>query len=566
MFAGIKRIAPDKEATLVLKERASRDPFYLIEKGFLTIKTKTGEMVPFVLNKAQQKLHDIIKKLWFEKKIIRLLILKGRQLGCSTYFEGLIYALTSQKENINATIIADDLDGSNYIFEMSKLFHEKIDPTIKPAIKKSNEKKLEFDGTHSQIIIDTAENPDAGRKYTFRAAHLSEYAYFSHADRLMLGLSQAVPALPQTIIIKETTANGFNFFRDEWEAASNGENDWIPIFIPWYWGDDYVMPVDDTFQVGDPALGDITKDEFFLRDKFAKEGIDRCEERLQWRRWCIKNNCGGSVQAWNQEYPATPLDAFVASGQCFFDKEMLAQQLYKAKEPLFRADIVKVDFIHKLRISPEGQFEFYEKPGSGEKYYGQYAIGGDACSGSGADYAVLCARDKETRNVVATFRGKVDSDELAEKAALLGGFLNNAIVGIENDKFGFAANIKLKQIYARIYHQRIINRDTAQVTEKFGWETTGTTRPAMLNQLQEEIREGAIEIRNKVFIKECLTFIMNPETKRAEAQEGTNDDCVLAMAIAGMLIKQDLYKPPVKRPVGRNVSNMPANAGLGFRK
>ena len=73
-------------------------------------------------------------------KIIRLFILKARQLGVSTYIEALIFAITSQMENQNATIIADDLDGSNYIFDMSKLYQEKLPDHLKVATKKSNEK------------------------------------------------------------------------------------------------------------------------------------------------------------------------------------------------------------------------------------------------------------------------------------------------------------------------------------------------------------------------------------------------------------------------------------------
>jgi len=107
------------------RELAKRDPFSLIEDGHLTIKTKSGEMKPFILNKAQRKLHNIIKKLWVENKIIRVWILKARQLGASTYTEALIFAITSQLENQNSTIIADDVKGSNYIFEMSKLYLEK---------------------------------------------------------------------------------------------------------------------------------------------------------------------------------------------------------------------------------------------------------------------------------------------------------------------------------------------------------------------------------------------------------------------------------------------------------
>ena len=319
------------------------DPFLLIEEGHLSIKTKAGELVPLVLNKAQRRLHDIIKKAWNEDKIIRIIILKARQLGISTYIEALLYAITSQKDNQNAIVIADDKDGSNYIFEMSKLYQEKCPEYLRPETKKSNEKKLEFEGNHSQILIDTAENKEAGRKMTLRLVHLSEYAFFRkrNAEAIMLGLSNSVPLLGQTIMVKESTANGFNHFKDDWDRAESGETDEIAVFIPWYWGEDYMMETSDSFVIGDPVYGDITQDEPDLAKQMGKEGIDRVSERLMWRRWSIRNNCQGDVDKFHQENPSTPEEAFLASGQCFFDQKELVRQLERVKPPLFKANIVK---------------------------------------------------------------------------------------------------------------------------------------------------------------------------------------------------------------------------------
>jgi len=96
-------------------------------------------------------------------------------MGCSTLIEAIIYAYTSQRQNINSLILADDLDGSNYLFNMSKLYHEQVAKEFKHPLQRSNEKKIEFEGRHSQILVDTADNLDAGRKYTFQIAHLQRW-------------------------------------------------------------------------------------------------------------------------------------------------------------------------------------------------------------------------------------------------------------------------------------------------------------------------------------------------------------------------------------------------------
>lgn len=547
---------------------AIHNPFVLITDGHLTIKSKSAELKRFTLNKAQAKVLGIIIKQWNEGKIIRILILKARQLGISTLIEAIIYAITSQQENINGLIIADDADGSNYIFEMSKLYQEQCPAIFKPKEKKSNEKKLEFDGTHSQILIDTASNPSAGRKYTFRIVHLSEYAFFRKVKELMLGLSQAVPALPQTMIIKETTANGFNFFKDEWDTAIEGKSDYIPIFVPWYWGDDYRMKVDETFKVGDAAIGETAQDELWLANTMREEGIEHIEERLNWRRWCIRNNCEGKVSNFRQEYPSTDYEAFVASGESYFDKVKLVKMMDRlSKVYKFNADIVEVNNGFELRRSADGIFTFYENPESNGKFYGDYQIAGDCASGASVDYNCLEACRRSDGKTIASYHGKCDPDEMENMAYLLGNYLNQALIAIENEKFGFAVNNALKKRYGNLYRPiRHTDRDQ-EVSDRFGWETNSVTRPMMIANLAEDIRQGAREIPEKKAIMECFTFVRNPETKKIEAEEGCNDDWVMTMAINSALRRIHPYEAPSASYQGEydERSEHKVNRGYGWK-
>lgn len=563
MSIAVSQLTPiERKAARMLIEQqlANRDPFWLVESGHLQIKTKSGELKPLVLKRAQIKLHNTIKQLWEDNKIIRLFILKARQTGITTYVQALIYSISSHTPNTNSIDIADDMDGSNYIFEMGKLYHEKLPSHLQTPVKKSNEKKIEFEGIHSQILVDTADNKDAGRKYTFRVAHISEYAFFKNPASLMLGLSQSIPSMPRTIIIKETTANGFNFAKEEWDKIEAGESDTIGIFIPWFWDDDYVMVQPPSFVLGDPALGIITQDEFILSDRMEKDQIENISGHLAWRRWCIRNNCGNGsdiqrVNNFKQEYPSIPEEAFKASGFCYFDQNKLVGQLHNKQLPLFHADIVYVDYKSELRKAPEGVFRFYELPQRGV----HYIVGGDASSGGGSDYSALVARRKDNNKIVATFLAKVDPDELAYKAMLLGTLLNNATVAIENDKFGFAANQKLRTIYKNIYIQRSVDQITQKVTEKFGWDTNAATRPMMLAQMQEEIRQEALTLMDERLIKQCLVFVVK-ENGKAEAEQGQNDDFVIACAISGSVRQMeplrkynDGPRPKLKKAMQDNI-------------
>lgn len=213
-----------------------------------------------------------------------------------------------------------------------------------------------------------------------------------------------------------------------------------------------------------------------------------------------------------------------------------------------------MDYKYEFRTSPQGDYQMWCKPKP--RTQEEYIVSGDACSGSGADYASLQVRAKRTNEVVMTYHGKCDADELAEKAALMGHYFHDAIIAIENDKYGFHANLKLKAIYGNVFIQETIDREKNVVTSRYGWETTSKTRPEMLGQLKEEIREGAIDINDPSAIRECLTFIKNPDTKKEEAQEGCHDDQVMSMAIGSAVRLMKPYEP-FKIEKGRPKSQIP---------
>jgi hypothetical protein len=203
------------------------NPFRLVEHGFLTIKTKSKGIIKLYPNNIQQRFIKEVKRIFFGGKPVRIIVLKARQMGISTIIEGIIYAFVSRMKGVNACVVADDLDGANYIFEMQKLFQEMLERHLKPNIKHSNEKKLAFSGLNSQIVIDTAENPNVGRKYTFQFAHLTEVGRWKKSlNELLAGLGHAIPNSMGTMVFLESTAKGYNEFYDLWVKAINGGTDW----------------------------------------------------------------------------------------------------------------------------------------------------------------------------------------------------------------------------------------------------------------------------------------------------------------------------------------------------
>jgi hypothetical protein len=521
---------------LAEREEAKRNPFSLIEDKHLMIKTKSGEMKVFELNRAQRYVLDIIKKLWFENKIIRLWILKARQLGLSTLIEAIIYAITSQQENINALIVADDDDGSSYIFEMSKLYQEKCPPHLKPKEKRSNEKKLEFDGIHSQILIDTARNKNAGRNYTFQAAHLSNWAFFPYPDEVMSGLNNSVPALPRTMIIKETTARGPNFAKDEWNMAKNGEIDYVAIFIPWYWDDGYKMKVDH-FVIGDKTLGDVTSEEVTLYNAMKAEKFDEIEERLAWRRWKIKNDCKGDVFSFKQEFPSNDEEAFEGIiGNPRFNISAL-NQIRRGCKQAIRGDLRYENGIVSWESNEKGLIEVYNWPTDAHKY----VIGADLSEGIDKDRSSASVLNLETLTEdIVINTSKLDPSQFALELFKLGHWCNKALIAVEGNGPGLACILPLRngndkhKAYKHLYYKDVLDESTKKKTRKFGWATNQKTKPLMIDKLAELIREQLISIPAEATIRELQTFIIEEDGKM-NAIEGCCDDRVIALSIAVMM-------------------------------
>src|SRR3990167_1921589 len=220
-----------------------REPLELVRSGRLFIRTKSGEIKPFVPNFAQNIVLELIEKRIKEGKPVRIRLLKARQLGFSTLFEAIIYAFTSRREGFHSLVIADDEDGSKELFEMNKLYHERLEGEFKPELKKSNEIALEFGGLKSRIDIDTSRNKNAGRGSTYQIVHKSESSRFAFPKEVNLGVASAVPDIPGTMIFDETTANGLNFYFDDVQKSLKGEDGYDFIFIPWFYNPEYIMPV-----------------------------------------------------------------------------------------------------------------------------------------------------------------------------------------------------------------------------------------------------------------------------------------------------------------------------------
>ncbi len=280
-----------------------RDDFEHYAKKCLRIRTKSGAVVPMELNKAQRFLHHQLEKQLREKGRVRALVLKGRQQGISTYIGGRYYHKASHSFGQRVFILTHEQDATDNLFEMANRFHEHCPSLVKPHTGASNAKELDFDILDSGYRVGTAGSKSVGRSQTLQMFHASEYAFWPNAELHAAGILQAVPELPGTEIIKESTANGMgNQFHTEWQRAEAGLNEYEAIFIPWFWQDEYRRDVPEDFK--------LSQDDQLYQ---VAHGLD--DEQMAWR--ANKISILGDL-LFMQEYPATASEAFQLTGHDSF--------------------------------------------------------------------------------------------------------------------------------------------------------------------------------------------------------------------------------------------------------
>ena len=491
----------------------------------LKIKTKSGTVVPFRLNDAQRKLYAVAKRQQDAGKPVRLIILKARQLGFSTLTEGLIFHACATRKNVNALIVAHREDATANLFRMSKLFYDELPAPVKPMLRASNAQELVFEnpsklrserearpGLRSRIRCATAGGRGIGRSDTLQCVHLSEYAFWPDgADgkaSTIAGILQAVPSLPGTMVVIESTANGFEDFKERWDAAVAGENDFEPVFFAWFENPDYSMPV-------------VPGTEWTPEERELRDAYRLTDEQLQWRRWCIANNCGGSLDMFRQEYPSSPGEAFLHSGTGVFDNEQIVLRLERLPSPAGRGEFTDGEWTER----ETGAITLYELPEEGVPY----VLGGDT-AGEGSDYFTAIVIDNVSGRIAAKLRQKYSEPEYVRQIYALGRFYNDALVAIETN-FSTYPVMKLQEMeYPNQYSREREDTYTRQMRKSYGFRTDRQSRPRAIANLVEVFSSHPEWFTDRELLEEMLTFCYN-EDHRPEALAGKHDDLVMGAAI-----------------------------------
>lgn len=264
-------------------ERFMLDNFKIVDKN--------QQAVPFQVQPAQHSLNVMMQDY------LDVLILKARKMGFSSDALGIATTKFLMGENEKCVSMSFEQGAAEKQLSRAKYYIKSYEEANQMKVNfKYNSKNtmaLEskkanatggYDYFQNILQVGTFGNKSFGRGDDISYLHLTEVS-LADLDELMAGVGEA--CLPMAHKVLETTANGFNTYKRTWDSAVLNENGYAALFYSPYW-------------------------------EYSKEYVDK------------KRNDLGRLGA--QEFPLTAEEAFLTSGETYFDVLAMRWYMENARE------------------------------------------------------------------------------------------------------------------------------------------------------------------------------------------------------------------------------------------
>lgn len=287
---------PSNPSDLLDKRKRLQNLYYIIDKE--------GNQIPFNLNWAQE---ELLSGMWHQ-----MLVLKARQLGCTTFFAINYLDDCFWKENISAGIIAHRKEDAEDIFKKKvKFAYDRMPKWTRAINSATNDRSGELAFRNgSSYRVSTGF-----RSGTYQRLLVSEFGKICSkspdvAKEIVTGSLNTVSS--DQIIAIESTAEGregyFYQFARESEALANAGEKLSPMqqrffFFPWYREPGYRSTSAEII---------VSKETNDYLDGIELERQRKIDEEQ--RRWYeMKHRMLN--EAMKQEYPSTPAEAFESANE-----------------------------------------------------------------------------------------------------------------------------------------------------------------------------------------------------------------------------------------------------------
>ena len=428
----------------------------------------------------------------FQEKVLKLVqdnpysvILKSRQLGISTLAAGYSLWMMLFHKDKNILCIATKQDTAKNMVTKVKFMYHNLPSWLK--IDAAEDNKLTLRLLNGSQIKATSASSDAGRSEAVSLLLIDEAAFIDQIGEIWASAQQTLATGGGCIALSTPYGTG-NWFHQTWVRAEEGTNDFLPIKLPWF-----VHPERDQ------AWRD-RQDELLGDPRMAAQECD-CD--------------------------------FSTSGDIVFYPEYIDfyEQTY-VKEPLERRGV--------------DQNLWIWEPAD---YSRSYMVVADVARGDGKDYSAFHIIDVENSVQVAEYKGQIGTKEYGQLLYRIGVEYNNALMVVENANIGWATlQVLIDSNYPNLYYSPKSGNitadsyfdqymDTSKMTA--GFTMSSRTRPMAIGKFQEYISDKGVTIQSSRLLSEMKVFIW--KNGRAEAQQGYNDDLVMAFSIA-MLMRDTAFK------------------------
>jgi hypothetical protein len=466
-----------------MNEQDYLDPVWYIET-FLWVRNKKKQIVPFKLN--------VVQRHYMARRTNRDLVLKGRQHGFSTLKLAEYLHDTITNVGTHTKIVAHKRDAAGKLLAALKLMFSRIPPQDRPRVQYDNKYEFTFPDLNSSITIAPATK-DAGRSETINNLLATEVAFWADAEETLSGLLEAVPEEGNICI--ESTPNGVgDKFYNMVQDARAGMSEWRLHEYPWWMNPEYRVRLEPGEKL------EYTEEEIRLIGAY-----NLTPEQIKWRRRKIQRL---GKRKFAREYECN----FLQSGRPVFDAEAIDS--WSKKAPIYEDNYLRV----------------WEWPKPGERY----AMGVDTCEGlEDGDLACIKVFKMSTWEEVASLHGPLAPTVLAARVDKLArlyrqGERYGVIVGVERNNHGHAVLVKLVEWQTPgLYYFR---------PQRAGWDTNPATKPVMIDELEEAVRNGLITIYDEATKGEMRAYEWKDDGS-AGAPEGSHDDTVLATMVAWQMRK-----------------------------
>jgi len=165
-----------------------------------------------------------------------------------------------------------------------------------------------------------------------------------------------------------------------------------------------------------------------------------------------------------------------------------------------------------------------------------YVIGVDTAEGlKHGDFSVIQVLDINTGEQSAIWHGRIAPDELAGEVYSVGLYYLDALCCVESNNHGLTTITELRHLgYPRLFRRRSLNQANSRISQEYGWKTTRTSKPLMIDELSSALRNNELAIYDKHTLAELRTFVRND---RGGMSGSPFDDRVMSLALANQMRK-----------------------------